>query len=420
MRDSPVVRHILSMEKKGMVFGLDGIRSILEAIGNPQNGYKTLHVGGTNGKGSVTKILSTILTQHGLTTGRYTSPHLHSITERFSINEKDIDYEEFVEISEYIWKKIEEKGLLDSFTFFDFTTALAFEYFKKKSVEIAVIEVGLGGRLDSTNVIFPLVSVITNVSYDHMDYLGKTISSIAREKAGIIKEETPCVTGTKGVALKVIKDVAKQKNAPLYILGRDFSFQRKNEKVMEYKGLRWHLPNLYINLLGDHQFFNTALALCVLEILEEKGFKLEEPKIREGLSKVQWMGRLEVVKERPMIILDGAHNVHGLSALSQYVLKNLSEKKIICIFGVMKDKEFRKMAKEISLWAQEIILTRPSVERALEVPKLKECLPYAHTTDSVKEALIYAKSVADDKDVIIVTGSLFTVAEARSLIDEIF
>lgn len=420
MKDSSVVKYILSLEKKGMFFGLDNIKAILGSIGNPERTYKAVHVGGTNGKGSVTKILSSILTREGFRTGRYTSPHLHSITERFSVNEVDMEYDEFVEISEYIWQRIESEKIQKSFTFFDFTTAVAFEYFRRKSIDVAIIEVGLGGRLDSTNVITPIVSIITNVAHDHMDYLGNTLSSIAREKAGIIKENVPIITGAEGIPLKVIKNVANEKKAPICIMGKDFCFEKVKAQIMNYRGLKWQMDGLYINLLGDHQFFNTSLALCALEILHGKGFSIQESSIRDTLSNIQWMGRLEIVKKRPLILLDGAHNVNGMKVLTEYVSKNLEGKKVICIFGVMKDKDFKRMANLVSSWAQELIITRPSVERALEVAKLRKILPFAYTTESVREALFKAKEIAKDENVIIVTGSLFTVAEARALIDEVF
>ncbi|MCX7857557.1 MAG: bifunctional folylpolyglutamate synthase/dihydrofolate synthase [Deltaproteobacteria bacterium] len=420
MKKFSVIDHILSLEKRGMLFGLDNIRAILRALGNPEGAYMKVHVGGTNGKGSVTTILSKILTQEGFKTGKYTSPHLHSITERFSVNDKDVEYETFVGIAEYIWQKIEEEKVEKTFTFFDFTTAVAFEYFKRESVDIAVIEVGLGGRLDSTNVITPLVSIITNVGYDHMDYLGKTLRSIATEKSGIIKDNVPVVTGTKGISQKIISQVAREKSAPLYVLGKDFSFEKVRERQMNYMGINWKIDNLYINLLGDHQFFNTSLALCALEILSNKGFPVKESTIREALSDIKWKGRLEVVRERPTVILDGAHNPSGMAVLTEYVNNNLEGKRVICVFGVMKDKDYRRMAKFLSSWTKELIITKPSVERALEIEKLKRVLPFAYTASTVEKALVKAKELAKSDDVIVVTGSLFTVAEARALINEIF
>ncbi len=420
MKDSPLVQYLLSLEKKGMLFGLENISSILFALGNPHLSYRSVHVGGTNGKGSVTKVLSSLLVKEGYRTGRYTSPHLHSITERFSINEEDIKYEEFVKICEEIWQRIIDEKISTSFTFFDFTTAVAFEYFRRESVEIAVVEVGLGGRLDSTNVIKPLLSVITNVSYDHMDYLGSTISSIAQEKAGIIKENVPVITGAKGVALRILEDFASRKRSPLYVLGKHFSFEKIKERMMDYRGIKWNFHDLYVNLLGDHQLSNVSLALCALEILSENGFPVKESTIREGLSNIEWMGRLEIVKERPKIILDGAHNTSGMRALTKYISENLKGRRIVCIFGVMKDKDFKGMAKLVLSWAEKLIITKPSLDRALDVKELKKLLPFAYPADSVREALENAKKEVGEDDVIVVTGSLFLVAEARALIHEIF
>lgn len=420
MRGPKIVEYILSLEKRGILFGLDNIRSILDLIGNPQDLYKTVHVAGTNGKGSVCKILSLSLTLSGFRTGRYTSPHLHSITERFSVDEKDITYEEFVEIVEYIWSQIEKRLPDVNFSFFDFTTAVAFEFFRRKGIEIGIIEVGLGGRLDSTNVINPLVSVITNVSYDHMDYLGPTLKHIAEEKSGIIKEGIPVVTGAKGIALSIIKRRAKEKGSPIFVLHRDFDFKKVDEKIFDYRGISWKLNDLYVNLEGDHQFVNSAISLACLELLSERGFRVREDSIREALKKVEWMGRLEILKEKPLIVADGAHNVDGMKRLCEYVLRKHRGKNVITIFGVMKDKEFKKMAKLVSIFSDTIILTMPKMDRAQTVDVLKESFRDALKTESVREALILARDISKDDDLILITGSLFVVGEARALIDEIF
>lgn len=420
MKGQKIVDYIMSLEKRGVLFGLENIRSILDKIGNPQDSYKTVHVGGTNGKGSVCKILSTTLHLSGYRTGRYISPHLHSITERFSVDEQDISYEEFVEIAEYIWEKISDRVAEMNFTFFDFTTALAFEFFRRREIQIGVIEVGLGGRLDSTNVINPLVAVITNVSYDHMDYLGPTLRHIAEEKSGIIKSGVPVITGAKGVALNVIKKRAKEKNSPIFILNRDFHYRKVREKVFDYAGISWNIKDLYINLEGDHQLINASLALASLELLSQMGFEVKEDKIREAFRIVSWMGRLEILRDRPFIILDGAHNVDGMRRLKEYIFERHRGRRVITIFGVMKDKEFKKMAKLVSDFSHEVILTMPKMERAQSVETLKDSFKGARLTRTVREALSLAKEIASEDDLILITGSLFLVGEARAQVDEIF
>ena len=435
------LRYLYNLEKFGIVFGLENITWILNLIDNPHKALKAVHIGGTNGKGSVASMLSYILKEGGYCVGKYTSPHLMSFTERITINEEEITEEEIVELTAFIREKIEREDSSRFFTFFDFTTALAFEYFYRKNIDIALIEVGLGGRLDSTNVVEPLAGIITNVGLDHTEYLGNNITDIALEKAGIIKDGVPVITGTEGIAGMVVKEVAEHHNSPVYELGRDFSCKKKKEQVMAYQGLSRHFEDIFINLQGDHQFINAAMALCTAEVISPLGFHVSDESIYRGMSRVRWHGRLETVREKPTIILDGAHNPGGMRVLSEFFKTHHTEKKKILVFGVMKDKEYKKMLEEIIPLMDLIIITKPDMERALSPDVLKTLIqagelsklskgtasttqPLNHSTvfytQDVKSALEKAKDAAGDNDLILITGSLYTIGEAKQIIREIF
>jgi len=414
------LEYLYNIERRGIIFGLDNIRYILNIIGNPHSGLKTIHVGGTNGKGSVSTILSDILTYSGYRVGKYTSPHLVSFTERITINGHEISEHEVATLVHGIRERIEKVPEEHSFTFFDFTTALAFEYFKHQKVDVAIIEVGLGGRLDSTNVVEPIVTIITNVHFDHTDYLGNNLEEITQEKAGIIKQGVPVVTGADGSIARIIEQVAERSDSPVYRLGKDFFYTKIDEQRMAYRGLTRTFPSLYVKLKGDHQFVNVSIALCVVELLLSLGFSIDERKIFQALSEVILQGRLECVREKPLIVLDVAHNPHGIHALCQYVTTYHANKKIIAIFGVMKDKDYHRMLKEIIQCTHSIILTKPNIDRALSPDTMKHLVPNPILTYSVQDALKEAKKQARHGDMILITGSFYTIGEAKPLIHEIF
>jgi dihydrofolate synthase/folylpolyglutamate synthase len=416
---STTLEYLYGLEKSGIVFGLDNIFWILSLIDNPHTFLKTIHIGGTNGKGSVARMSSAILQEAGYTVGCYTSPHLVSFTERITINDGEISESQTVELTAFIRERVETADRSRSFTFFDFTTALAFEYFRRKKVDLAVIEVGLGGRLDSTNVILPLVSVITNVDFDHMDYLGGSIHEIAREKAGILKQGVPCVTGAEGEALEVIREAARPKT-PLFVLDETFHFRKMADQMISYQGLENAFSDLRVNLVGDHQLSNCALALCTLELLTRVGFTVTEETIRRALAGVTWPGRLEMVHEKPLILLDAAHNPHGARALASYLRTHHADTRKILVFGVMKDKNFASMLAELAPLADEILLTRPRTDRAALPEELIPFAGNATVTATINEALEKAREMAREDDLIVITGSFYTIGEARTLIDEVF
>lgn len=421
MRDySAALEYLYGLERFGMVFGLENISWILNIMGNPHKALKTVHIAGTNGKGSVTAMIAGMLRKEGYSTGAYTSPHLMSFTERIVVNGEEILEEEVAELTEYIRDRIQKEDRNRFFTFFDFTTAVAFEYFRRKKVDIAVIETGLGGRLDSTNVIEPLVSVITNIAHDHTEYLGDTIEAIAREKAGIIKKGIPVVTGAADVPLSVIDEAAERLESPVYSLGRDFFYEKTGEQVMSYRGPSRVLEGVRVNMEGDHQLVNGAVALCAVDTLSTLGFPVRDDTVYDVLSDIRCQGRLEEVRQRPTVLIDGAHNPSGIHVLTEFIKARYGDRKKILVFGVMKDKEYDRMLQEIVPSMDTTILTRPDMERALAPSLMRAYAKGAIITEDTKSALRTAKTLSKEDDLILVTGSFYTIGEAKAIIHEIF
>ena len=368
----------------GIKAGLERINLLIKELGNPQNYFETIHVAGTNGKGSVCAMLSEILQNAGFKVGLFTSPHLESYCERIKINGENILESEFAEIL----------SLIQSFeipaTHFEVLTAAAFAYFAKNEVNIAVVEVGLGGTWDSTNIITPKISVITNVALDHENILGD-LKSIARNKAGIIKKNIPVVTAATGESLEIIRDVAKKNNSPLYVV----------DKPAEVE----------INLRGEFQKINAAVAIQVAKILN-----IPDEKIFSALKKVQWAGRFEIIETNfGKIIIDGAHNPHGAAALRQSLDKNFPDGRRIFIFGALADKNIDEMIKILFRKDDFVIVVKPNSERAESVEnicgKLKnfgvEYVGAKNIFDAIEKLKIF-------DSIKIIAGSLYLIGEFRS------
>ncbi len=412
--------YLYSLEKFGSVFGLDNIFRILRSIDNPHRSFRAIHIAGTNGKGSVATMIACILKAAGYRVGKYTSPHLVSFTERITVNEEEITEEDVALLTGYIRERAARECPDGFYTFFDFTTAMAFEYFRRKKVDIAVIETGLGGRLDSTNIIEPLVSIITNVTFDHMKELGGTVTQIAGEKAGIIKKGIPVITGAQWRSREVIERVAGETASTVYVLGRDFSFKKSGRKCMSYRGLNRTLYDVAINLDGDHQLSNAALALCAIDVISGLGYDASESQIRRALSSVIWQGRLEMVREKPLVILDGAHNASGVRALRRFIRTNYRDHRKAMVFGVMRDKQYRKMLESMNDCIDLAILTRPRTDRALDAAVMKNVARNSIVATDTRSALEQARQFAGEKGLILVTGSFYTIGEAKQAVNELF
>ena len=416
-------------------FKLDRIRELSRLLGDPQRGVRSIHIAGTKGKGSTAAITYSILKAAGFRVGLYTSPHLISLRERIRVNDELISEEDMCRLLDRIKKITDTFAGDDKPSFFEVCTALAYLYFNEKGIDFAVYEVGLGGRLDATNIIEPLVCAITPISYEHTDKLGKTLTSIAGEKAGIIKDGSICVSAPQEKeALDAIELVCKAKNARLILVGRDITFEEVESNtdgvVFSVHGLYRDYHLLKLRLLGSHQVVNAATAIGIVEALRLNNVQITPNAIKAGIKCAQWSGRMEIALRDPFLVLDGAQNKASAAVASRAVRKVFDYKNLILVLGVSKDKDVRGIVEELLPIADSVILTRSSVaERALEPSMIKEVIGDVKAgafeegknitlTSSVDEAVRLALEKARPDDMVLVTGSLFVVGEAKSFMEK--
>jgi dihydrofolate synthase/folylpolyglutamate synthase len=418
------VNYLYSLQKHGIKLGLANITELMDILGSPHNSFHSVHVAGTNGKGSTSTAIASILMENGFKVGLFTSPHLVSFTERIRINNLRIDEPEVIEIASGIHDSIAGTDLNP--TFFEFVTAMAFYYFAQNNVDWAVVETGMGGRLDATNILLPRASVITNISMDHCDFLGKTISDIAFEKAGIIKPETPVITSSRiPETVKLLSDAASSRHSEIHIYGKDFNgtllSMDERQIAFNYNG-RKDFNNLSMSLSGKYQLYNACTAVRTCEILREKGFPVSDESIKRGLQNVKIEGRLERVSESPPVFVDGAHNPDAARSLSDSVKAIFPDKKIILIAGIMDDKDIKGILDPLVHISESIILTKPKYERAALPEKLYnhimcfEKIPSSiMTAPTVYEALELAKTHCREDNIILATGSFYTAGEVKEI-----
>jgi len=411
------INYLYGLQKFGIKLGLKNISNLLRHLDNPHEHLRAVHIAGTNGKGSIAAMLSSILTQAGYKVGLYTSPHLVSFRERIKINENPISKAEVIRLVEEIKTKIDA---YTPATFFEFTTAMAILHFARSSVDVAILETGMGGRLDATNVVTPLVTIISNISREHTEYLGNTLKAITNEKAGIIKKGIEVITAErKPNVLTTIKGCCERNGSPLFRVGKDIRRRRIDNRNnrFHYFGMDRQLFNLEVGLKGEHQVINGVTALGAIEILIRKGYEVPDSAIYQGLKEVNWPGRLEVIRENPIVVLDGAHNPIAASCLRQALLSEFSFHNLILVVGIMRDKDIKGMFKRLIPLSDKLILTKPDYERAADPHYLYElgALYQKNMTISqpVDEAVRLALSMAHQQDLICITGSLYTVGEAR-------
>ncbi|MBW1896017.1 MAG: bifunctional folylpolyglutamate synthase/dihydrofolate synthase, partial [Deltaproteobacteria bacterium] len=393
---SSVDEHLAALyrlRRFGIKFGLDTITRLLRGLENPQNRFPSIHVAGTNGKGSIAAFLSSILDRGGYKVGLYTSPHLIRFNERIQINGRPIPNNDLAQVLEAV-QGIYTQG--EPPTFFECATAMALYYFAVKKVDWAVVETGMGGRYDATNVVEPEVSIISNISMEHQVYLGNTLAEIAREKAGIIKQGAGVVTGVRQkTPLEVIEAVAKQKGAPLYRLGKEIRIRKVTDEAFTYFGINHNWPRVGISLMGDHQRTNAALALGAAELLQEKGLHLPDEAIYEGLEGTSWPGRLEIVSKQPFVLLDGAHNPSAMRKLRKFLENSDVFRRLIMVVGILEDKGWKSMLRELSAVSDRMIITKPHYERAADPYELasfarflkQEPLVIPNLPDAISRAL---------------------------------
>jgi dihydrofolate synthase/folylpolyglutamate synthase len=319
-----------------------------------------------------------------------------------------------------------KESVTEDVTYFEFLTTVAFLYFSRKDVDIAVLEVGMGGRLDATNVVTPLVSVISNISFDHEEYLGGDLRNISQEKGGIIKDKGICITAVKQKSvIDVLEDICSKRGAGLLRIGRELKIKKLGNGFFTYRGISKKYERLMCPLKGAHQIENAAVALGVIEVIATKGFAVNDDEVFDGIRDVRWEGRLEVLRHAPMLLVDGAHNTAGVSALSKALKSEFSYKNLILIFGVLKDKRYRIMLKKLVPLADRLIITKPVTVRAMPVEEIVAVAQKWKNNDRIEvvenssEALKRALSIADSDDLICVTGSLYLVGEIKRVFSEI-
>ena len=412
---------LYGLQKLGVKFGLNSTRNLLARVGNPHHDLRFIHVAGTNGKGSTGAMLSRVLCDHGLKVGLYTSPHLVRFTERFRINEEEAAPGPVLRVFEKIRGTLDGKDLP---TFFEMTTAMAFLYFAEEKTDLVIAETGLGGRLDATNVITPEVSLITNIGFDHQEFLGSTLSSITREKAGIIKQGVPVVTGAlQPVAQAILKTACMNKAAPLYRFKSDFSVRRNSKDSFYYRGIGMQLPSVRLNLRGGHQVANAALALAALEVLEQKRLvSLNPASILAAMHAVRWPARLEILETNPLMVLDGAHNPQGAESLREALKEHFNYKKLHLVIGVMADKDILGILRRLLPMAETAIFTRPAYCRAAHPDDIRRMArPYinkCYVITDVASAIEEARHLAGPDDLICITGSLYFAGEIKQIFGE--
>jgi len=413
-------------------FKLDRMRKLLDLLGNPHQQVKMVHVGGTVGKGSTVNMIASMLQGCGYAVGQYTSPHVVDIRERICINGQPIGRTEFADSVKEI-AKAADKLDFDP-TFFELMTALAFKHFAEEAVDIAVIEVGLGGRLDSTNVVTPLVSIITQIDYDHTHLLGRTLDKIAKEKAGIFKRGVPAITIEQPrEADMALRAEAERIGAPLRVINKDIEFSFRfgatedlgphtRVCIITETSNFMHLP---VPLPGEHQAYNCALALATIDVLKRAGFNFPEASLHDGLARTSLAGRMELVWDRPRILLDGAHNPASIQSLMRCVGAHVPYDSMVCIFGCCEDKDVAGMLERVALGGDKVIFTRAKTNpRAADPEELQREFAersgkMSQVARSLPEALNLATRAVGRDDLIVVTGSFYLVGEAKKYLSEL-
>lgn len=433
MNYQEAINYIENTAQFGMKLGLERTEKILELLGDPHKKVKMIHIAGTNGKGSTTAMVSRVLMEAGYKVGTYISPYIEEFEERIQINNENIPKEDLVHIITEVSKAIDEVIALGypNPTQFEIITCAAFLYYHIKKVDYAVIEVGLGGRLDSTNVITPILSIITSISLDHVAILGDTLDKIAFEKAGIIKEGIPTVLfPQQPEAELVIEKVATERKSLLIKVDSEkskfidsYEIEVNGEKkVVQRVGIKTLSENynLELALLGKHQILNATVAVYACEKLIDLGAKISKENIAKGMKTVKWPGRLEIIKTNPRVVIDGAHNIDGISKLTESIDMYFKYDNLILILGILADKQVREMIETIVPKASRVIAVTPNSERAELAEDLKVEIEnlgvVCEAVEDYREAYEKALSYCTEKDLLLISGSLYMIGDMRKII----
>ena len=421
MTYAETIDYLYGIRLFGQKLGLGTTQYLLRLMGDPQKSLRFIHIAGTNGKGSVAAMLHAVLSRAGYKAGLYTSPHLVSFCERFQINGQPITEADVVRLVEQLEPLLESVAAHPEFrapTFFEAVTAVALRYFYEQKTDVVIWETGLGGRLDATNVVTPLASVITNIAFDHTQYLGETLPQIAIEKCGIIKPGIPVVTASVAQeVLRVIRATTTAQGCPLTIVGQDVHATRlsEDEKVqrVELTGTRQDYGPVTIPLLGAHQTINCATAIAALEA---SGLPVTPQQVSEGLSQTTWPGRFQIVNHHPTVVLDGAHNAAAADRLAATLRERCAGQKLTLILGVLRDKNYDQMCQILAPLAERILCVPVNSERTCDPDQLARwCMatnPRLRITIARNLAEAYAQARSENAEAIVITGSLFLVGEA--------
>jgi len=414
----------------GIKPGLERMEWLLKRLGNPEKNLKFIHIAGTNGKGSTLSFISKVLIESGYKVGMFTSPYLIEFTNRIQTNGEDISGEDLVELTNQVIPLVKELESLEWGipTEFEVVTTIALQYYSTKALtDVVLWETGLGGRLDSTNVVLPLLSIITNIGYDHMNYLGSDIKDIAKEKAGIIKSGVPVISGVENEeALEVIRATAKIKGSTFYQINEQFSLKIHNinqsGSVFEFASENMVISDIKIKMIGPHQVKNAAVSIKALEILKQDyEFNISDESLYRGMSQTFWAGRFEIISKKPLLVLDGAHNPEGAESLKE-TLSLFDYKRLIIVLGILSDKEIKEYLEIILPIADIIIITEPEVPRAANAEEIKKQIYALDKNKEViaikawREAISQASKLTTDEDLVLITGSLYLIADARKLL----
>ncbi|GKU23873.1 bifunctional folylpolyglutamate synthase/dihydrofolate synthase [Clostridium folliculivorans] len=427
MNYDEAIKYITETAKFGSNYGLERTEKLLELLGSPHKKLKAIHIAGTNGKGSTTSMITSILMEAGYKVGMYTSPYIEEFEERIQINKNNIPKSDLAKVVTDVKVAVDEVVRLgyDSPTEFEIITAAMFKYFYDENVDYAVVEVGLGGRLDSTNVVTPILSVITSISFDHMNILGDILEKIAYEKAGIIKENIPVVVyPLVDEAMKVIEKVASERNAKIYKVNNQWAVitepkaGNNSQRILITTDEESY--NIKLSLLGKHQLLNCTVAIKAIEVLKEIGVSIEKQHVLSALAKVIWSGRMEVMNASPLVVIDGAHNIDGITKLVESINTYFNYDKIKVIVGILADKQVEAMIDKISTIADSAIVTTPHNYRAEASTVIKELLDkngvQTEIVEDYRESFIKAFSSSQKEDLILVCGSLYMIGDMRKTI----
>jgi dihydrofolate synthase / folylpolyglutamate synthase len=410
-RYQEALRWLYGLGSSGIKLGLDRIVHAADVRGHPERALRYVHVAGTNGKGSVSAMIESVLRAAGYRTGQFASPHVQRYVERVRIDGRPISEREAAKRIE----QLKSDTRLPPLSFFEYTTLLAFEAFRDANCDIVVLEVGLGGRLDSTNIVIPEVSVITNVSLEHQRILGDTLGKIAREKAGVLKTGVPCIVGARAKSVRrVIHARASAVGAPIRWIDRDFEGTWSNRSLsVRVADREW--TDLRLGLRGRHQGDNAACAIATLIDLEQRGFEVSDANIRAGLKRAKWPGRLEWHRGHPVFLFDAAHNASGCETLARYLDEIDFPGRVVLLFGAMRDKDHRRMLATFDGRVDHRVYAAPATPRS-ERPERLAKIREGTVARSVRDAVLRAKRAAGPEGLVVVAGSIFLLSEVRALV----